>query len=301
MSDTRTSGTGTSGTGTGASAPAARLTPGRAAAALRVIPVGWLPRGQFGGRGSRHLIERHARVYGHNWLILASGFLEPLFYLLSIGVGLGRLVGNLTGADGRPITYAAFVAPALLATSAMNGAIFDSTFNVFFRLKYDKFYDAALATPMQPGDIALGEISWALLRGALYGVAFMIVMLAMGLIHSPLAVFDIGVVLLIGFAFAATGMAATTFMRSWQDFEYVTLATLPMFLFSSTFYPLSVYPRPVAIFVEITPLYQGIALLRGLTLGPAGPALLWSAAYLAVMGLVGLIIAARRIGRLLLT
>ena len=160
---------------------------------------------------------------------------------------------------------------------------------------------AGFGTPMQPGDIALGEISWALLRGALYGVAFMIVMLAMGLIHSPLAVFDIGVVLLIGFAFAATGMAATTFMRSWQDFEYVTLCTLPMFLFSSTFYPLSVYPRPVAIFVEITPLYQGIALLRGLTLGPAGPALLWSAAYLAVMGLVGLVIAARRIGRLLLT
>jgi lipooligosaccharide transport system permease protein len=154
---------------------------------------------------------------------------------------------------------------------------------------------------MQPGDIALGEIGWALLRGALYGAAFMIVMLALGLIHSPLAVFDIGVALLIGFAFAATGMAATTFMRSWQDFEYVTLATLPMFLFSSTFYPLSVYPRPVAIFVEATPLYQGIALLRGLTLGPAGPALLWPAAYLAVLGLVGLSISARRIGRLLLT
>jgi lipooligosaccharide transport system permease protein len=291
MSDTRT----------GATAPAARLRPGRAAAALRVIPVAWLPRGQFGGRGSRHLIERHVRVYGHNWLILASGFLEPLFYLLSLGVGLGRLVGNLTGADGRPITFAAFVAPALLATSAMNGAIFDSTFNVFFRLKYDKFYDAALATPMQPGDIALGEIGWALLRGALYGAAFMVVMLALGLIHSPFAVFDIGVALLIGFAFAATGMAATTFMRSWQDFEYVTLATLPMFLFSSTFYPLSVYPRPVAIFVEATPLYQGIALLRGLTLGPAGPALLWPAAYLAVLGLAGLLISARRIGRLLLT
>jgi lipooligosaccharide transport system permease protein len=273
----------------------------RAGTVLRVIPLAWLPRGQFGGRGGRHLIERHARVYGRNWLILASGFLEPLFYLLSLGVGLGSLVGNLTGADGRPVTFAAFVAPALLATSAMNGAIFDSTFNVFFRLKYDKLYDAALATPMQPGDIALGEIGWALLRGALYAVAFMVVMLAMGLIHSPLAVLDIGVALLIGFAFAATGMAATTFMRSWQDFEYVTLATLPMFLFSSTFYPLSVYPRPVALFIEATPLYQGIALMRGLTLGPAGPALLWSAGYLAVMGLAGLIVTTHRIGRLLLT
>ena len=266
---------------------------------LRVLP-GRGPlrraRASVGGRGSLFLVERHALVYRHTWLVFVSGVVEPLFYLLSIGVGLGTLVGSVQG-----ISYAAFVAPALLASASMNGALFDSTFNVFFRLKYEKLYDAALATPMQPGDIALGEISWALLRGALYGVAFMIVMLAMGLIHSPLAVFDIGVVLLIGFAFAATGMAATTFMRSWQDFEYVTLATLPMFLFSSTFYPLSVYPRPIAIFVEITPLYQGIALLRGLTLGPAGPALLWSAAYLAVMGLVGLIIAARRIGRLLLT
>jgi lipooligosaccharide transport system permease protein len=277
----------------------ARL-PGIRQLPLRVLPAAWLARGSLGGRASRHLVERHARAYRHAWLILVSGFFEPLFYLLSIGVGLGKLVGQVAGPDGSPIGFASFVAPALLATASMNGAVFDSTFNVFFRLKYNKFYDAALATPMRSGDIALGEISWALLRGGLYGAAFMIVMLALGLVHSRWAVLALPTALLIGFAFAATGMAATTYMRSWQHFEFVTLATLPMFLFSTTFYPLGVYPRAIQIFVECTPLYQGVVLLRGFTVGVVGPALLWPAAYLAIMGLGGLYLAGRRISGLLL-
>jgi len=274
---------------------------------LRELPLRVLPRPllrtrrpALGGRGSAHLIERHARVYRHAWLVLVSGIFEPLFYLLSIGVGIGHLVGGVTGPGGQVVGYPSFVAPALLATAAMNGAIYDSTFNVFFRLKYAKFYDAALATPMRPGDIALGEIGWALIRGGLYAVAFMAVMLALGLVHSPWAVADVPVALLIGFGSAAAGMAATTFMRSWQDFEFIMLATLPMFLLSATFYPLGVYPRPLQIVVECTPLYQGVALMRGLTLGVVGPGLLWHVAYLALMGLAGLWIASGRIGRLLL-
>ena len=106
---------------------------------------------------------------------------------------------------------------------------------------------------------------------------------------------------LIGFAFAGVGMAATTYMRSWKDFDFVILATLPMFLFSATFYPLSVYPRPLQIVVECTPLYHAVTLLRGLSLGVIGPAMLVSAAYLAVLGLAGLYVARRRIRRLLLT
>jgi lipooligosaccharide transport system permease protein len=269
---------------------------------LRVLPLPLLRTrwSALGGRGGVHLIERHARVYRHVWLVLLSGVFEPLFYLLSIGIGLGRLVGTVAGPGGHPVGFSSFVAPALLATSALNGAILDSTFNVFFRLKYAKFYDAALATPMRPGDIALGEIGWALIRGGLYAVAFIVVMLALGLVHSPWAVFDLPVALLIGFGAAAAGMTATTFMRSWQHFEFIMLATVPMFLFSATFYPLSVYARPVQILVECTPLYQGVALMRGLTLGVVGPGLIWHAAYLALMGLAGLYVAGRRIGRLLL-
>jgi lipooligosaccharide transport system permease protein len=272
-------------------APSLRQTAGL----MRVLP---LPGARLGS--SLHLVERHARVYRHTWLILASGLFEPLFYLLSIGVGLGQLVGHVTGPGGRPVAYTAFVAPALLASSSMNGAIFDSTFNVFFRLKYAKLYDATLATPMREGDVALGEITWALIRGGLYACSFMVIMLAMGLVHSAWAVLAVPVALLIGFAFAGAGMAGTTFMRSWQHFEYVMVVTLPLFLFSASFYPLTVYPRPLRIVVECTPLYQGVVILRSLTLGAVEPGLLLHALYLAVLGLFGLAIATRRINRLLL-
>jgi lipooligosaccharide transport system permease protein len=269
---------------------------------LRVIPLALLrtrpPR--LGGRGSAHLIERHARVYRHTWSVLISGFFEPLFYLFSIGIGLSKLVGTVVLPGGQHVGFTSFVAPALLATSAMNGAVMDSTFNVFFRMKYAKLYDAALATPMRTDEIALGEVGWALIRGGIYSVAFMVVLLAMGLVHSVWAVLDVPTALLIGFGFAGAGMAATTYMKSWQHFEFVLLATVPMFLFSTTFYPLSVYPRPVQVIVECTPLYQGVVLLRGLTLGNLSPSLLWSVAYLAVMGVVGLAIAGRRISKLLL-
>jgi lipooligosaccharide transport system permease protein len=235
------------------------------------------------------------------WLLLISGVAEPLFYLLSLGVGLGPLVGHVAGPGGAIVPYREFVAPGLLAVSAMNGAVYDSTFNVFFKLKYAKIYDAMLVTPMRPAGIALGEIGWALTRGGLYAIAFTVVMAAMGLVESFWALLAVPVALLIGFAFAAVGMACTTYMKSWQDFDYVLLASLPLFLFSATFYPLSVYPRPVALIVEWTPLYQGVVLLRDLVLGVAGPALLWRAAYLAVMGIMGLMVAGRRIGHLLLT
>jgi lipooligosaccharide transport system permease protein len=272
-------------------------------APLRIVPTVLVSRPwrSLGGHGSLHLVERHARVYRHAWLILVSGVAEPLFYLLSIGVGIGHLVGTVAGPGGQAISYTAFVAPALLATSSMNGAIMDSTFNVFFRLKYAKLYDAALSTPLRAPEVALGEITWALIRGALYASAFTVVMLVLGVLRSPWAVLVLPTAILTAFAFAAVGMAATTFMRSWQDFEYVTLATIPLFLFSATFFPLSEYPRAIAVLVECTPLYQAVVLMRGFALGAVGPALLVPAAYLTTMGLGGLYIAGQRVGRLLLT
>ena len=270
---------------------------------LRMLPpAGLLGRLKRAGTeaGSLRLIERHARAYRHAWLVFASGVFEPLFYLLSVGLGLGVLVGKVPGPGGRLIPYREFVAPGLLAVSAMNGAMYDSTFNIFFRLKYAKLYDAVLATPIRPAQLALGEIGWALLRGAIYAAAFTLVMLAMGLVHSAWAVLAVPVAVLIGFAFAAIGMTGTTYMKSWQDFDYVILASMPLFLFSATFYPLSVYPRPVQVIVECTPLYQGVVLLRDLVIGTVGPDLLWRAAYLALLGLAGLLASGRRLARLLL-
>lgn len=265
--------------------------------APRAIPISFA----LGTKRSLHLIERNMLAYRRMWLILLSGVFEPVFYLLSIGVGLGKLIPNVTGPGGAPVTYVEFVAPALLATAAMQGAVFDSTFNIFFKIKYGKVYDAVLATPLGVGDIALGEVTWALLRGSLYATTFLIVTAAFGATRSWWSLLALPAAVLIGFAFAGLGLASTTFMRSWQDFEWVTLSMMPMFLFSTTFFPLGVYPRWIQIFVESTPLYQGIEIVRGLMLGTVGPALLGRAAYLAVVGAVGLAVASRRLDRMLLS
>ena len=257
-----------------------------------------LPPALLAGRRAPRILERKLMVYRRLWVHLITGFFEPVFYLLSIRVGIGKLVGDVN-LGGHAVSYASFVAPALLAASAMNGAVFDSTFGVFFNLKYAKTYDAILATPMAVDDVALGEIAWALLRGLMYATAFLVVMAAMGLVHSFWAIAALPGSTLIGFAFGAVGMAGTSYMRSWLDFEFVQLSILPLFLFSATFYPLSTYPRTLQILVQCTPLYQGVAIERALTTGTVGPDILLHVLYLVVMGLVGLRVASRRMHRLL--
>lgn len=253
-----------------------------------------------GSRRAGRLVERNAIYYRRNWIVLLTGFFEPVFYLFGIGYGLGSLVPGVVGPDGREISYGLFVAPALLASSAMNGAIYDSTFNVFFKLRYAKLYDAVLSTPLGVGDVALGEVTWALIRGTIYSLGFVVVMVAFGLVASPWAVLALPAAMLIGFAFAAVGMAATTFMRQWTDFDFIAMVTLPLFLFSATFYPIAAYPEPLQLIVQLTPLYHGVDLIRSLTTGAPGPAVLVHVVYLVAMGLIGLGIVARRLDRLLL-
>jgi lipooligosaccharide transport system permease protein len=261
---------------------------------LRLTPAALLGTGR-----ARRIVERNALAYRRGWIFLVSGFFEPFFYLLSIGIGLNKLVGGVS-VSGHVIPYTAFVAPGLLASSAMNGAMFDATFNIFFKIKIAKTYDAILSTPLSPGDVALGELSWSLLRGGMYSGAFLAVMAGLGYVQSPWAVLCFPGALFVTLAFAAAGMAGTTFMRTWQDFDMVSLTIIPMFLFSATFYPLSVYPGWLQVVVSITPLYQGVALLRGFDLGLFNWALLGHAAYLLVMCLAGLLITTRRLSRLLL-
>jgi lipooligosaccharide transport system permease protein len=274
--------------------PEVAAPPPRGTLVARVLPPALL-----GGRRAGRLVERNLLVYRRTWIVIASGFFEPLFYLLSIGVGIGKLVGSVTGPSGQVISYTAFVAPALLASSAMNGAIYDATFNIFHKLKFAKIYDAVLATPVGVTDVALGEISWALIRGTIYSAVFLLVMAILGLVGSIWALLVLPVAVLIGFAFAAVGMAATSYMRSWQDFDFVQLAVLPLFLFSATFYPLSTYPPALQVIVQLTPLYHGVALVRALDTGAVGPGALVHVLYLAVMGVGGLAVTSRRLGHLL--
>jgi lipooligosaccharide transport system permease protein len=263
--------------------------------ALRITPIF-----AIGSLRAWRMIERNLLVYKHGWVMLLSGFFEPFFYLLSVGFGLGKLVGDVAGPGGQLVPYALFVAPALLAASSMNGAIAESTFNFFFKLNYDKTFASILTTPMSPADISLGELAWALMRGALYSIGFLGVMVVFGLVRSPLVLLTLPGSLLIGFAFASVGMAATSFMRTWQDFDLVQLVILPMFLFSGTFFPLDSVPDAVRILVQLTPLYHGVEMLRALSVGVVGPEILVHVAYLTAMGLLGIAVVSRRLDKLLL-
>jgi lipooligosaccharide transport system permease protein len=277
------------------SAPALAGRGGPGTLLLRVFPLHPLSLRRAGT-----LVQRNLLVARRGWLIYVSGFVEPLFYLLSIGVGLGGLVGQVVTDSGTAVSYTQFVAPGLMASAAMNGAVYDAVFNIFWKLRYAKLYDAVLATPLSAPDAAVGETMFALLRGAAYSAAFLLAMAVLGLTPSWWALLTLPATLLIGFAFAAVGLAATTFLRGWQDFEFVQLFLLPLFLFSTTFYPLATYPGPLRTLVSCTPLYHGIELVRGFTTGAVGWGLLGHVAYLAVLGLVGLSVGARRLSGLLL-
>jgi lipooligosaccharide transport system permease protein len=234
------------------------------------------------------------------WIVVISGFLEPVLYLFSMGIGVGRLVGDLPLPDGRLVPYAAFVAPAMLASSAMAGALSESTFNFFGKMKYMRLYDGVLATPVQPMELAFGELMWAMARGALYSAAFLGVMVAMGLTAFGWAVAAFPATLLVGFAFGGLGMALSTFMRSWQDFDIMGTVQFALFLFSGTFAPLGSYPTAVRLLIEATPLYHGVELIRSVTTASIHPVLLVHAGYLVALTALGLLVAGRRMARLLL-
>lgn len=249
-------------------------------------------------RRPQRVVERNAVVYRRTPMVFVSGFFEPLFYLLSIRLGFGALIGDVDFA-GRSIDYAEFVAPALMASSAMNGAVYDSTMNIYFKLRYSKVFDAMLATPLGPADVAVGEIGWAVLRGFIYSMSFLACLAALGLAGSWWVLAALPACFLIGFAFASVGMALTTYMRSWADFDWVPAIMFPLFLFSATFYPLSSY-GDFGWVVQLSPLYHGVALVRGASLGVASWSMVVHVLVLLALAVAGLSVAARRVETLLL-
>jgi lipooligosaccharide transport system permease protein len=252
---------------------------------------------------SRRLVERNILVYRHQWIIIFSGVFEPIFYLIGIGLGIGGIVGDVPAqyTDGQEISYLAFVAPALLATAAMNGAVFETIFNVFFKLNYAKTYEGVLATPMGITEIALGEMLWALFRAALYAVAMFVIMLVLGLILSPWGVLIIPAALLVAAAFAAAGLAGTSFLRTVNDFDVpMGLIVMPMFLFSGTFFPIQIYPEWVQVLVQLTPLYHAINLIRGLSTGLISLAQAWDFVYLLAFFAISMTIAMRQMEKRLI-
>lgn len=249
--------------------------------------------------GPIRVLERNLLAYRRAWMIFVGGLLEPLLFLLSIGVGVGGLVGTVPGPGGSAVNYRDFVAPGLMATAAMNGAIFDTTIMFFIKLKYWGVYGGMLTTPLTPAAIARGEIAWAVLRGTVYAAFFLVVMAGLGLAASPWVVFALPAATLLCWAFASVGAAGSAYMRTYYDFDLVNLALIPSFLFSGTFFPLERYPDWLATVVRCTPLYQGVDLLRALAFGAFDLSIVGHVAYLATMGVVGTRVASRRLATLL--
>jgi len=252
-------------------------------------------------RASR-MVQRNLLVYKHLWMVILSGFFEPLFYLLGIGIGLGAMVPDVGG-----VSYLAFVAPGLLASSCMNGAIADGFFNIFFKLHFQKTYDGILATPMRVADVAAGEALWALGRGSIYAAAFLLVLLAMGaatgrpILLSWWGLLALPAAVLVSASFSAMALCVTSFARKIQDFDIVMgLIVMPMFLFCGIFFPVTALPAPIQWCLAAVPLYHGAALLRQLTTGAVEPSILLHVAYLAAAGSAAFFVAMRRLERALI-
>jgi lipooligosaccharide transport system permease protein len=246
------------------------------------------------------LTRNFIAVKSSSWLVVLSGFFEPVFYLFAFGLGIGSLIGELPDANGNMVSYAAYIAPALLATSAMNGAIYDSTWNVFFKMHFAKLYQGMLSTSLGPLDVALGEIAWALLRGLVYAIGFLLVVTPMGLVSTPWALLAIPAALLVAFAFASLGMGVTSYINGFQGMNWIQFFLLPLFLFSGTFFPVEVYPDWLEAIVKALPLWQAVELIRSLMLGTLHWGLLLHVLYFAVIVVVGLIFTTKRLSALFL-
>lgn len=253
-------------------------------------------------RRSLRMVQRNLIVYKYTWMVIFSGFFEPLFYLLGIGFGLGTIVPPIDG-----ISYSAYVAPGLLASSCLNGAITDGFFNVHWKLHYQKTYDGILATPMRVPDVAFGEMLWALGRGSLYAAVFLAVLFALGavtgrpLLLSRWALIAWPAAVLSAAAFSAMAIFLTTVARKVQDFDMVMgLLVMPMFLFSGIFVPVARFPEPVQWIIQVMPLYHAVAMLRQLTTGNISPSIAGHLAYLITLGTIAFSVAMYRLERALI-
>jgi lipooligosaccharide transport system permease protein len=251
----------------------------------------------YSGRPQQVLLRNWLSFKSSAWIAVVSGFFEPVLYLLSFGYGIGELVGNISTSTGN-ISYAAYIAPGLLATSAMNGAMFDSTWNVFFKLNESRLYKAMLSTSLGPLDVALGEIAWALLRGGIYATAFTVVLAGLGLVTSWWALLAVPAAIIVAFGFASFGMAITSYMKSHHQMNFFEIFLLPMFLFSGAFYPLTVFPGWAQAIIKALPLGQGIELVTKAMAGNFGIGLLVNVAYFVVMICIGLFFTTRRLNAL---
>jgi lipooligosaccharide transport system permease protein len=232
-------------------------------------------------------------MYKRSWkLNLLPNFFEPVFYLTSIGVGVGAYINEMAG-----MSYAEFLAPGLVCVAAMNGASFEVTYNVFVRMEFEKSYDAMLTTPIEPVDILMGELLWAMTRSCIYGLCFFLVVSLFGLAAFPNALLALLAIPLTGFLFGAIGLAFTMLIRNIDLYSfYFTLFLTPLFLFSGVFFPLEERLSGLALLVaEVLPLLHPVRFARSCFLGNFDFVMLWDLFYCVVLAWLLLLWASKRI------
>jgi lipooligosaccharide transport system permease protein len=222
--------------------------------------------------------RRNAAMYRRTWMLnLLPNFFEPVFYLVSIGLGVGAYVSEMGG-----MSYAAFLAPGLVCVAAMNGASFEVTYNIFVRLTFEKQYDAMLTTPIEPDDVLAGEVLWAVTRASIYGGCFFLVLAVAGLAPLPGALLAVPVIPLAGLLFAAIGVAFSLHIPTIELYSfYFTLFLTPLFLFADVFFPLAERLSPAWLWVaEVLPLLHPVRLARAAFRGVGAAVLWWDVAYI---------------------
>ncbi len=237
--------------------------------------------------------RRNATLYRRTWMWnVLPNFFEPVFYLLSIGIGVGAYISQMGG-----MSYMEFLAPGLVCVAAMNGASFEVTYNFFVRLSYQKAYDAMLTTPIEPDDVLAGEVLWAITRACIYGGCFFAVIALVGLAPLPSALWVFPVIPLAGLLFAAIGIAFSLRISNIDLFSfYFTLFLTPLFLFSDVFFPLHERLSEGWLWVaELLPLLHPVRLARAAFRGEASLILLWDLAYILAVTILLLVWARRGI------
>lgn len=233
------------------------------------------------------VIELRAMQYRRTFRAsLVSSFLNPVLFLLAMGIGLGTYVdrsGTATAALGG-LTYLQFLAPGLLAATTMQAAAFEATFPIMAGLTWQRIFHAMYATPISPRDVVLGNLAWMAMRLGLIAAIFTLVMVLFGAAASPLIVFAIPAAVLTGMAFAApiAGFSAT--QRTPEKFNAVfRFGITPLFLFSGTFFPISNLPAAIQPIAWLSPLWHGVELSRGLAFGTIGREPLLALAHVVVL------------------
>lgn len=237
--------------------------------------------------------RRNAAMYKKTWKWnILPNFFEPVFYLFSIGIGVGAYISEMGGTS-----YLAFIAPGLVCVAAMNGASFEVTYNIYVRLVFEKTYDAMLTTPIEPDDVLVGEILWAVTRSCVYGGCFFVVLMLFGLTPLPSSLSVIFVIPMTGLLFAAIGMVFSLRIPNIDMFSfYFTLFLTPLFLFSDVFFPLKERLAGAWLWVaEALPLLHPVRLARASFRGEFSAIVFWDLAYTLGMSLLLLLWARRSV------